>query len=194
MDFLDFDPEDKTFKEPATWTIITALNRVLSQSRKSSLSEEFWKSIRNPLTFLNKELGLTDIQIVILAILIEEGQAVSWRGFGSFLGCSRLSMMVYSEEIEELVKKRWLARKGAYEMDGCYEGFALEPGVITAMRHNQTFVPEKIDGLNEQQFIEKIENHIANNIQDNNKAFKDDEEWLYQIVSANPHLPCARRF
>ena len=189
MDFSDFDPEDKTFKEPDTWTIITALNRVLSQSRKSSLSEEFWKSIQNPLAFLNKELGLTDIQIVILAILIEEGQAVSWRGFGSFLGCSRLSMMVYSEEIEELVKKRWLVHKGAYEIDGCYEGFALEPGVVTAMRHNQTFIPEKIDGLNEQQFIDKIENHIANNLQDNNKAFKDDEEWLYQIVSANPHLP-----
>lgn len=103
MDFSDFDPEDKTFKEPETWTIIAALNRVLSQSRKSSLSEEFWKSIQNPLAFLNKELGLTDIQIVILAILIEEGQAVSWRGFGSFLGCSRLSMMMYSEEIEELV-------------------------------------------------------------------------------------------
>lgn len=189
MDFSDFNPKDKTFKEPETWTIITALDRVLNQSRKSSLSEVFWKSIQNPLTFLNKELGLTDIQIVILAILIEKGQAVSWRGFGSFLGCSRLSMMVYSEEIEELVKKRWLVHRGTYEQDGYYEGFALEYGVITALRHNQTFVPEKIDGLNEQQLIDIIESRISQNMNNHSVDFKHDEEWMMQLISANPHLP-----
>ena len=189
MNFWDCDGDNKDYKEPDTWTIITALDRVLNQARCSALSEEFWQSIKNPLAFLNKELGLSDIQIVVLSILIELGQAVSWKGLGNFLGCSRLSIMVYSEEIEELVKKRWLVRRGAYEMDGCYEGFALEQGVVTAMRRNQVFVPEKIDGLTEQEFIDKIENHISPNLDDNSKAFKDDEQWLRQLVSANPHLP-----
>ena len=188
-DFCCFDGEIKEFKEPDTWTIITAMNRVLSQSRRSSLSDEFWESIQTPLAFLKKELGLTDIQIVILSILIEEGQPLSWRGIGSYLGCTRLSIMVYSEEIEELIKKRWVVRRGAFDIDGHCEGFGLEPGVVTAIRHNQAFVPEKIDGLNEQQFVDKIENRISKNMQDNSKAFKDDEEWLIQLASANPHLP-----
>ena len=104
------------FKEPETWTIITALDRILDMAEGSQLSDKFWESVKNPLAFLNKKLGLTNIQIVVLAIMIENGDAVSWKRLGNFLGCSRLSMMAYSEEIEELVTKRWAIRKGAREM------------------------------------------------------------------------------
>ena len=137
------------FKEPDTWTIITALDRVLDMAEDSQLSDDFWESVKNPLAFLRQELGLTNIQIVVLAIMIEAGEAVTWKRLGHFLGCSRLSMMVYSEEIEELVSKRWAIRKGAREMGAFFEGIALSYGVVTALRHNKVFVPEKIDGLTE---------------------------------------------
>jgi hypothetical protein len=138
------------FREPDTWTIITALDRILDMAEDSQLSDDFWDSVKNPLAFLRQELQLTDIQIVVLAIMIELGEAVTWKRLGTFLGCSRISMMVYSEEIEELVTKRWAIRKGAREMGGYYEGIALTHGVVTALRHNKVFVPEKIDGLTEQ--------------------------------------------
>lgn len=189
MDFPDFNVGNKVFKEPKCWTIITALDRVLDLSRKSGLSDEFWESAKSPLDFLKKELGLSEIQIVVLAVLIEAGQPLSWKKLGNFFGCSRLSIMVYSEEIEELVRKRWLIRKGTYDMDGFFEGFALEHGVVTALRHNRTFIPEKIDGLDEQHLIDKIESRISKNMNDNSVVFKDDEEWMMQLVEANPQLP-----
>ena len=177
------------FKEPDTWTIITALDRVLDMAEDSQLSDDFWKSVKNPLAFLRQELGLTNIQIVVLAIMIEAGEAVTWKRLGHFLGCSRLSMMVYSEEIEELVSKRWAIRKGAREMGAFFEGIALSYGVVTALRHNKVFVPEKIDGLTEQQFVDKLESHIEKNMNDRSIDFKDDEEWMLQLIKANPHLP-----
>lgn len=189
MDFTELNVDNKSFKEPKAWTIITALDRVLSLSRKSGLSDKFWNSCKSPLDFLRKELGLTNIQIVVLAILIEAGQPLSWRKLGNFLSCSRLSIMVYSEEVEELVRKRWLVRKATYDVDGYYEGFALVYGVVTALRHNKTFIPEKIDGLNEQQLVDKVENRVSKHMNDNSVAFKDDEEWMMQLVSANSQLP-----
>ena len=177
------------FKEPETWTIITALDRILDMAEGSQLSDKFWESVKNPLAFLNKKLGLTNIQIVVLAIMIENGDAVSWKRLGNFLGCSRLSMMAYSEEIEELVTKRWAIRKGAREMGGFFEGIALAHGVVTALRHNNVFVPEKIDGLTEQQFVDKLESHIEKDMNDPSVSFKDDEEWMLQLVEANPELP-----
>ena len=177
------------FKEPDTWTIITALDRVLDMAEDSQLSDDFWESVKNPLAFLRQELGLTNIQIVVLAIMIEAGEAVTWKRLGHFLGCSRLSMMVYSEEIEELVSKRWAIRKGAREMGAFFEGIALSYGVVTALRHNKVFVPEKIDGLTEQQFVDKLESHIEKNMNDRSIDFKDDEEWMLQLIKANPHLP-----
>ena len=177
------------FKEPDTWTIITALDRILDLAQDSQLSDEFWKSVKNPLAFLNKELGLTNVQIVALAMLIEAGEPMSWKSMGNYLGCSRLSIMVYSEEIEELVTKRWAIHKGVHEIGGFFEGIALVRGVVTALRHNKTFVPEKIDGLNEQQFVDKLERHVEKNMNDRNAVFNDDEEWMREFAKANPHLP-----
>lgn len=172
-----------------SWTIISALNRILEQAEDSKLSDEFWKSCKAPLTFLNKKLGLTNIQIVVLAILIEDGEAISWRGIARYLNCTRLSIMVYGEEIRELVTRRWLVRRSVEEISGLADGLALADGVLTAFQHNTTFVPEKIDDLDEQEFVDKLERHVEKNSNDHHIEFKDDEEWMLQYARLNPHLP-----
>lgn len=182
-------PYEDTFVEPNTWTLITALDRVLDLAQASELNEEFWEKCTNPINFLTEQLGLSKIQVVFLAILIEAGEPMSWRKFGNYLSCSRLSMMVYSEELEDLVAKRWIERRASKEMGGRYEGFNLVHGVVTALRHNQPFVPEKIDGLTEQEFVDKLENHLGKNQHDCDVSFKDDEEWMLILCKANPHLP-----
>ena len=180
------------FVEPAEWTIISALNRVLDQAIDSELSKEFWEVCKNPIAYLKNELGLSEMQIVILAIMIESGEPMSWRSIGKFLNCSRLTMMCYSEEIEDLLEKRWINRCGAREMGRCYEGFALANGVVKSLRNNKVFVPEKIDGFDIQELIDKIENHIDRNMSSHNVEFQEDERWLVQICKANPQLPLCR--
>ncbi|MBO7129334.1 MAG: ATP-binding protein [Prevotella sp.] len=172
-----------------TWTIISALNRILEQAEDSKLSEEFWESCKVPLAFLKKELGLTNMQIVVLAILVEAGEPLSWKGIARYLNCTRLSIMVYSEEIGELVTRRWLIRRSVDEIGGPFDGFALADGMLTAFQHNTTFVPEKIDGLTEQEFVDKLEKHVEKNMNDRHIDFRDDEEWLLQYVRLNLHLP-----
>ena len=183
------DMDEPEYKEPDAWTIITALNRVLDQARASELTTEFWESVKNPLAYLRGELGLTDIQIVVLAIMIEAGEPLSWKKMGNFLDVSRLQMMTYSEEIEEMVRKRWFSRSTSFEMGRSYEGFSLTYGVVTALRHNKPFVPEKIDGLSEQQFVDKLESRLDKDMNNNGVSFRDVEEWMVQLCEANPHLP-----
>ena len=184
-----FDGEEEEYKEPDTWTIITAMNRVLDQARGSELTDEFWETIKNPLAFLRGELGINDIQIVVLAMLIEAGEPLSWKKMGNYLNCSRLQMMTYTDEIEEMVKKRWFVRRATHELGGLFEGFALARGLITALRHNKVFVPEKIDGLSEQDFVDKLESHVDRNLNDYRVEFSEDEEWMVELCKANPHLP-----
>ena len=96
FDDNDFEKEEKAYVEPKEWTIITALDRVLDRARGSELSDEFWSSAKNPLAYLRERLELTDIQIVLVAIMAEAGEPLSWRKFGNFLHSSRLSTMCYS--------------------------------------------------------------------------------------------------
>ena len=116
MEF-DFDRRIPTMKdeaenkEPESWDIITALCWVISLAADSGLSTEFWEKCKAPLAYLRKELGLTDMQIVVMGMLVEAGEALSWKKMGNFLSISRLKMMTYTEEVEEMVAKRWFVRR-----------------------------------------------------------------------------------
>ena len=187
-DIINVNSHDE-YHEPAQWTIITALDRVLDLARGSELSKWFWESCKNPQAFLTQELGLSELQVVIVAILIESGESMSWRDFGKFLHCSRLSMMVYTEEMDNLLEKRWITRRKTPQLGTYFEGFALTKGVVTALRHNTPFVPEKIDGLSIQELVDRLESHLDKSKHDMNADFEDDEEWILQICKANPHLP-----
>ena len=187
-DIINVNSHDD-YHEPAQWTIITALDRVLDLARGSELSKWFWESCKNPLAFLTQELGLSELQVVIVAILIESGESMSWHDFGKFLHCSRLSMMVYTEEMDNLLEKRWITRRKNPQLGTYFEGFALTKGVVTALRHNTPFVPEKIDGLSIQELVDRLESHLDKSKHDMNADFEDDEEWILQICKANPHLP-----
>lgn len=180
------------YQEPKSWTIITALDRVLDQARGSELSDEFWETVKNPVNFLTETLELTRIQVVFLAILIEAGEPMSWRMFGRFLNCSRLSAMVYTEELDDLVKKRWLEPKIAFEHGDRFEGYALVYGVVKALRHNQKFIPEKIDGLTEQEFVDKLESYLKKKSRDCDTIFCEEERWMVNLCEANPQLPLCK--
>lgn len=185
--------QKKTFKEPKSWTIINALSRVLELAEDSQLSEEFWESAKKPLVYLRKKLDLTNVQIVVLAVMIENGGNVSWKGLGDFLRCSRLSMMTYSEEIEELVAKRWICHCSVHEFGGRCNGYGLVNGVLTALRHNKVFVPERIDGLTEQQFVDKLEKHLDKRLDSLSLEFEAEENWMLQLAKANPNLPLCEK-
>lgn len=177
---------------PENWTIITAFDRVATLSKKSQLSDKFWESCESPLAYLCTTLGISNIQAVLLAILMEDGSSMAWRHFGFHLDCSSLLVMAHLEEMEELVDRRWLVHKSVDDMNGSYEGYEFAPGVIASLSRNKVFVPEKIDGLTEQQFIDKLESHVDKHLKTFGMDFKDLEEWMLQMAKANSHLPLCR--
>jgi hypothetical protein len=184
--------EKQPYIEPDTWTIITALDRVLSEAENSQLSKTYWETVKTPLAFLRRKLKLTNMQIIALAMLIDSGEPMTWKEMGIYLGISRLSMMVYSEEIEELVAKRWMVRRTSRDHGICRESLALASGVVTSIRHNQVYVPEKIDGLTEQQFVSRVESQLGKYLLHPMVDFRFDEEWLDSIISANADLPLCK--
>ena len=172
------------------WDIVTALDCVLAGAKHMGRRDEREERWEHALDYLKERFQMTEMQVIVIAVMVDSGRAMSWRSMGDFLSYSRLRMMTYSDEIEELVDKRfWLVHSPARERGETYEVFALERGVVTAIRHNEVFVPEDFSGLEEQKFVDRMALHIAPNLRNHNVFWKDEELWLQRLCEANPHLP-----
>ena len=192
LDLLMNENEVEECEVPTSWTLVSALDFVLGRARKSKLKKEFWESVEEPMNFLTEKLELTRMQVLFLALLIESGEPLPLRKMSNFLDCSRLSMMVYSEELEDLIKKRWVLRRLSRDMGSRFESFGLEKGVVKAVRRNEKFVPKKIDNLTEQQFVDMLENHLNDNLHDTSCPFEYEEDWMESLCKANSQLPLCK--
>lgn len=176
-------------KDATSWTMVTALEAVLESSRESKLIDEFWQSVEEPIDYLTEKLDMTRMQVLFLALLIENGEPLSLRKMGSYLNCTRLAMMVYSEELEDLIKKRWVVRRVTRDMGARFESYGVERGVVKAVQRNEKFVPKKIDGLTEQQFVDMVESYLDDSLHNSGIPFEYSEEWLGTLCEANPQIP-----
>ena len=199
-DFGDFTTTEteKNPKEKVTpihsdnWTIVEALNTINELLPGCQLKNDFYIRCAEAFDFLTQKLQFNPVQCVIIAMLIEKGKPISYRQMGKTLGLSRLSMMTYYNDIEELFKARWLTHRGAQEEDGMYEGYGLAKGVISAIRKNQVFVPEVLKCKDTHEFVEKLSTHIDVGYNDNNAIFSDEKFWIMELINANKNLPICK--
>lgn len=190
----DFDPrliDDESLTQtcPIEWNVINALDQIQKLASGSKLCDKFWYEISSPLEYLVSILGLTRVQIVFIAILVETGDSMTWRNIARYLNCSRLYAMTFTDEIEELIKMGWVDVKGRNEVDSLFDGFFLSPGVITALRHNKKFEPESFEGFSEQEFVDRLESRISKTINSRDITFCQDVRWMMRMVRANMQLP-----
>ena len=174
------------------WNIVKAFNAINDAAPKSQLNKNLFIRCAEAFSFLSDKLGLNPIQCVVIALLIEEGSTMSFREMGKILGLTRLSMMTYYNDIEELFKMRWLQHRGDSENDGIFDGYALARGVISAIRENRPFKPEALECEDTQEFVDRVAEHIGAGYNDENIIFMDEKYWLQEMVNANAELPICR--
>lgn len=184
----------KSNNSKSEMSIVAALDVILSKAKESKLSAKFWRSIKKETDFLKVKLeGFSEFQMVILAVLIDAGRPMSWKTFGDFFGLSRLNMMTYTEEIEDLIRKRWVKPDESNEFNGRFVGYGLERGVVTAIRHNKPFEPELLEGLTTQQVVDKANRMFRNDFDVHNPEKDYLYEWVDFLVNNNKELPLCER-
>ncbi len=185
-------PADAQRSTPASWTIVLALNNILDGIEETGFNDDLWQVCDSAISFLTHKFQMTPMQVLFIAVLTETGEPLSWRGIAKYLHVTRVSVMTYSEDLEGLIARRWVIHSPTRELGRNYDGFALTYGVVTALRHNEVFVPEKIDGLTIQEFVDKMELYLDKTLVHRYSEFQDAEYWLLQLCEANPQLPLCR--
>ena len=202
-DFGDFEKEEQVLHmshsprsiQPihADWNIVSAFNVINEYAPKSQLKHSLFIKCAEAFDYLSKAMDLNAIQCIVVAMLIENGKAMSFRQMGKALGLTRLSMMTYYNDLEDLFRKRWLHHRGAQEADGVYDGYILVKGVVSAVRENRPFQPEILECEDTQEFVEKVANHLnAGNYVCDPSLFNDEKHWIREIITANQKLPICK--
>ena len=190
----ELEEEDDSKVRPihAEWTIVNAFNTINEYAPKSQLKKSLFVRCAEAFDYLSEKLGLNAIQSIVVAMLIESGKPLSFRQMGRALGLTRLSAMMYYNDMEELFRKRWLQHRGDCVSDGVYEGYALEKGVVAAVMENRPFQPEVLECADTQEFVEKVATHIAAGYDDEDLLFSDEKYWIQEVVNANKELPICK--
>ena len=173
------------------WTIVSALSHVVELVEDSKLCDEFWAKAEPALAFLRKKLKMTNMQIVIVAILVDNGQPMSWRIIGEFVGRRRIDIMTYSDDVEKLIERGWLCQAPAQEENGTYEGYKLVYGVVTSLRKNKVFIPRPISNMSLQELVDYLAQFITENLRYGTYSAVCDE--LNRVLKANTHLELCKK-
>lgn len=173
--------EKETFKD-----IISALDYIVEKAKGSRLSDYFWSYTDEAFNYLCDRMKLSRIQILLIGLLIDSDKALTWSGIGEKLGISRIKAMVYSEEMDSLVKNRWVAHKFSidYSENTRSEAYIVSFNVHSVLRQNKPFVPEPLEDMAPKLIISKI-NKLMNDIE--NCPFAQEKyDMCMEIIKANP--------
>ena len=190
---LNLEGTEKKAEKPSPWTVLVAMESVLSLLKAVGLTKDFWEMSKDAMDFLTAKLGLTAVQVLFVAIMAEQGEPMTWKKFACHMKCSRLTVMAYTEEVENLLRKRWARKKILRDRGAENEAIELLPEVVTALRFDQVFVPEKIDGLTLQVLVGKVNGVLGDGSGVlRSMRFEDVVDWLKMLCEANPELPLCR--
>lgn len=99
------------------WTLVSAFDLILENLEDLGQSPQQWIDCLFAANYLKSVLGMSNIQLIVVAMLLNSGKSMSWGMMARHLGISRLKMMTFTDEVEELVSKhRWLYHKGTNEL------------------------------------------------------------------------------
>ena len=116
-------------------SMLTSIETVQRVMKDSELKPEFIEAIEDFLTYISDLQDITPTQALLLSIIVEEsldGNVVTISRLARFLDCSKVRVMQFQDDIDDLVKRKFLRRtKKKYGNDGV--GYVVSSDAITAI-------------------------------------------------------------
>ncbi len=122
-------------------TITTALVQIIKQLKKRNLNHsKFWTECEPALAYLHVRLGLTNMEIVFIAILAELGGRNTLMSMTGITGLTRFELSTYEDVLVGLAERGWIDQQLCdYSDEWCY-ALALE--ALLAFKENKAYKPD----------------------------------------------------
>ena len=162
--------------------LLEAFERIIEDAKDSGLNEEFFINVGLDIRYITKLLNITPLQAVFLSFFIYKCEDTRIRPseIAEFLGLNTIRMLKYMDEIDGLVKLRYIKTSKRHD-DIIYK---VPPQVIKCMRLNKPFIYEVEPVKNTQDFFDRFKTLVKekdNDEIDYDKLEEETKELLEEI-------------
>ncbi len=175
----------------ADLTIISALDQIYNVVRKEQLNPQCLKKINTTISYLTKRLGISQIQAMFLAPIINNApKGMTIERLALFFNCTNLHVMRYNKDLEYLVEKKLLQFERKYDN----EVYCVPQTVMNAFKENKIYIETDDTNFTTEKIFEKYNEMFSKfRQQDSNMPWEDYMQELRIMLRANKSSQFAQK-
>ena len=180
--------EKQNNKQMTEKSILQLMDLLSERSDDSKLGDGFWADNQEAAAALAARLCITPLQAVLLSICLRHGpRNVDYNDISRHLDISNIRALEYSEELNTLIRARYLKFHDAKDEDS----FDVPRTVIRAFKNNDIpELPKKAE-LNIHELFDRLNDYFED-LDDNAIAPGELYHELKELFEANVHLSFVR--
>ena len=175
-----------TFAQP---TLLQTIERVVTLSEDSMMSDEFMLRAAPDLRFLADSFGITERQALLFCVCMEKGpRCVDFDDLANYLGMNKIRILNYASDIDALIRRRLLRYRDAKEENS----FDVPNIVIKHLKHNEVYELPRRTNLDCAELFELL-NLWFNDLSNDAISPKELLTEVMQLLDENKHLVFVRK-
>ena len=139
-------------------------------------------------------LGTSPIQSMLLACILESSfsrAGTSTKQICNILGCTNIEFLNYTQEIDDMVRRRILRPTSSASPFSDSNGYAVSKRVVDAIKGNEVLQEEPVSGLSADEFFSRM-NRLFKEYSKEALNLEELSEALKDLVKRNTHLVFCR--
>ena len=169
-------------------SLLELIEEVIKRSANCELHKVFFEWNRPMLEELAKRLDMTQMQAIMFAICLEDGDYVNTRELAEHLLCSNVKIMMYVKELEGLKAKRVLkVRRDRYNI----ESYAVRTEVVEALRNGSWYTYTPKTNITAEDLIDEL-NDVFDDIRDDVQSWEEAADNILELLRNNRKLSLSR--
>ena len=192
---IDSIPEKiNALYKPKQLTILQHIERVVSLSGRSSLSDTFFVTAKPHIDYIVQKLNITPIQAVFFSHIVEEydDSPVSLRDIARSLNWSHIKIMQYAGELADLVNKRILKIQNNKDGRYCFNRgkvlYRIPPKVSDSLLKDEEYITTDSTNLTITEFFTFIEELFSQRNGYHEISYEELTEEIHALLSDNQEL------
>ena len=174
-------------------TALLDIEKIVSTSEDSKMSNQFMTENAQPLERLAKKLGVSKAQTTLFAIIANSSynDTCSLSDIKRHLGCENLDMLRLSPDLKELQRKRLIrvSGKNRHYID---ENYSVPEEILDCLLYDKEIETQEIGNLNLETFVLNMDT-LFKEKEDDGCPFDAFVYDIRELINANQQLDFAKK-